>query len=159
MYTATFVAGYANNSCGMSADIVRKVNFEDPIPRVGSVSSITSGDNGQSSRRRMSIVRSLNKEAVLALGEDLRQTLHDHFPGMVKDRRYHLKTYTNCAVGYELVTWLVDRKEAETRKEAVAIMQKLVDNGVIHHGEHCNLVRVLHMCGTLKNEYVCDWMG
>ena len=99
MYTATFVAGYANNSCGMSADIVRKVNFEDPIPRVGSVSSITSGDNGQSSRRRMSIVRSLNKEAVLALGEDLRQTLHDHFPGMVKDRRYHLKTYTKLCCG------------------------------------------------------------
>ena len=135
MYTATFVAGYANKSCGMSTDIVREVNFVAPLTRAGSVSSITSGDNGHISRRKMSTVRSLNKEAILAIGEDLRQTLHDHFPGMVKDRRYHLKTYSNCVAGHELVSWLVERKEVETRKEAVSVMQKLLDNGVIHHGE------------------------
>lgn len=112
---------------------MREVNFEAPITRAGSVSSITSGDSGHYSRRKMSTVRSLNKEAILTVGEDLRQTLHDHFPHLVKDRRYHLKTYSNCVIGHELVSWLVDRKEVETRKEAVAIMQKLVDNGVIHH--------------------------
>lgn len=135
MYTATFVAGYATNSCGMSTDLVREVTIAAPLTRAGSVSSITSGDSSHYSRRKMSTVRSLNKEAILAMGEDLRLTLHDHFPGMVKDRRYHLKTYSTCVVGHELVTWLVDRKETETRKEAVAVMQKLLDNGVIHHGE------------------------
>ena len=141
MYTATFVAGYANKSCGMSTGIVREVNFVAPLTRAGSVSSITSGDSGHYSRRKMSTVHSLNKEAVLAVGEDLRQTLHDHFPGMVKDRRYHLKTYANCVVGHELVSWLVERKEVETRKEAVSIMQKLLDNGVIHHGEEpCTII-------------------
>lgn len=135
MYTATFVAGYANKSCGMSTDTVREVNFVAPLTRAGSVSSITSGDSGHFSRRKMSTVRSLNKEAILAIGEDLRLTLHDHFPGMVKDRRYHLKSYANCVVGHELVSWLVERKEVEARKEAVVIMQKLLDNGVIHHGE------------------------
>lgn len=130
---ATFVAGYA---CGMSAstDIVREVNFGAPLTRAGSVSSITSGDSGHFSRRKMSTVRSLNKESVLAVGEELRQILHDNVPVMVKDRRYHLKTYPNCIVGHEVVSWMVDRKEVETRKEAVAIMQKLLDNGVIHHG-------------------------
>lgn len=135
MYTATFVAGYASNTCGMSTDIVREVNCGAPLTRAGSVSSITSGDSGHFGRRKMSTVRSLNKEAILTVGEDLRLALHDHFPGMVKDRRYHLKTYPNCVVGHELVSWLVDRKEVETRKEAVAVMQKLLDNGVIHHGK------------------------
>jgi len=83
----------------------------------------------------MSTVRSLNKEAILAVGEDLRRTFHDHVPGMIKDRRYHLKTYSNCFVGQEVISWLVDRKEVETRKEAVSVLQKLLDNGVIHHGE------------------------
>ena len=54
---------------------------------------------------------------------------------MIKDRRYHLKTYANCLVGNELVGWLVERKEVETRKEAVVVLQKLLDNGVIHHGK------------------------
>ena len=146
MYTATIVAGYANKSCGMSTDVVREVNFGAPLTRAGSVSSITSGDSGHFSRRKMSTVRSLNKEAILAIGEDLRQTLHDHFPGMVKDRRYHLKTYANCVAGHELVSWLMERKEVETRKEAVAIMQKLLDNGVIHHGERLSVITVLQMC-------------
>ena len=134
MYMATFVAGYA---CGMSAstDIVREVNFGGILTRAGSVSSITSGDSGHFSRRKMSTVRSLNKESILGVGEDLRQALHDHFPGMIKDRRYHLKTYPNCIVGHEMVSWMIDRKEVETRKEAVSVMQKLLDNGVIHHGE------------------------
>ena len=149
MYAAALVAGYANNSCGMSTD-VREVNFEAPITRAGSVSSITSGDSGHYSRRKMSTVRSLNKEAILTVGEDLRQTLHDHFPHLVKDRRYHLKTYSNCVIGHELVSWLVDRKEVETRKEAVAIMQKLVDNGVIHHGECCKCYRVVTISRALQ---------
>lgn len=135
MYTATFVAGYAKKSCGMSTDIVREVSIGAQLARTGSVSSITSSEGGHLSRRKMSTVRSLNKEAILAMGEDLRQTIHDHFPGMIKDRRYHLKTYPGCLVGNELVSWLVDRQEVETRKEAVVVMQKLLENGVIHHGK------------------------
>lgn len=143
MYAAAFVADYANKACGMSTETVREVNsFGVPLTRAGSVSSITSGDSGLYSRRKMSTVRSLNKEAILAIGEDLRQSLREHFPGMIKDRRYHLKIYSTCLVGNELVTWLVDRKEVETRKEAVAVMQKLLENGVIHHGKRCHFIRV-----------------
>ncbi|XP_065905940.1 DEP domain-containing mTOR-interacting protein-like [Dysidea avara] len=127
-----FKAGYVKKACGMSTDNVREDNFVAPLTRAGSVSSITSSDSGSISRRKMSTVRSLNKEAVLALGEDLRQTLHE-CPGMIKDRRYHLKTYSTCFVGNDLITWLVERKEVETRKDGVTAMQKLQDNGVIHH--------------------------
>ena len=135
MLAATLVTGYVKKaSCGMTTDNVREDNFGAPLTRAGSVSSITSSDSGSFSRRKMSTVRSLNKESVLTLGEDLRQTLHECL-GMIKDRRYHLKTYPTCFVGSDLVTWLVERKEVETRKDAVSAMQKLQDNGVIHHGE------------------------
>jgi len=34
-----------------------------------------------------------------------------------------------------MVDWLLRKGEVESRSEAVAMMQKLLDNGVVHHGE------------------------
>ena len=88
-------------------------------------------------------VRASNKAAILAVGEELRQLLHAENPPLIKDRRYHLRTYQNCLVGHEMVDWLLKKGEVESRKEAVAMMQKLIDNGVIHHGEYsCHVISV-----------------
>ena len=84
--------------------------------------------------------------AILAVGEELRQLLHQENPSIIKNRRYRLRTYQNCLMGYAMVDWLLIKGEAESRKEAVVMMQKLLDYGVIHHGEwschHHNLVRI-----------------
>ena len=56
---------------------------------------------------------------------------------MIKDRRYHLKTYSKSFVGHDMVDWLLKKGEVESRREAVAMMQKLLENGVIHHGGSC----------------------
>ena len=80
-------------------------------------------------------VRASNKAAIIAVGEELRQLLHAEDPPLIKDRRYHLRTYQTCFVGHEMVDWLLKKGEVESRREAVAMMQKLIDNGVIHHGE------------------------
>ena len=98
-----------------------------------------SGSTSRSSGRKMTnTVRASNKSAILAVGEELRLLLHDEDPPIIKGRRYHLRVYENCFVGHDMVDWLLKKGEVESRKEAVAMMQKLLDNGVIHHGEYYN---------------------
>lgn len=96
-------------------------------------------------------VRSSNKGAILAVGEELRLLLHEESPPLIKDRRYHLRVYQTCFVGHEMVDWLLRKGEVESRREAVAMMQKLLDNGVIHHGkERRREERRGEMCGEEK---------
>lgn len=107
--------------------------------------SFSSSGSGSSSQRKMTnTVRASNKSAILAVGEELRLLLHDEDPAIIKNRRYHLRVYENCFVGHDMVDWLLKKGEVESRKEAVAMMQKLLDNGVIHHGEACTLCVYSH---------------
>lgn len=68
---------------------------------------------------------------VLVTGEQLRLRLHEG--KVIKDRRHHLRTYPNCFVGRELIDWLLDHKESSDRHTAVRIMQRLLDQSIIHH--------------------------
>ncbi|XP_063260394.1 DEP domain-containing mTOR-interacting protein-like isoform X1 [Prinia subflava] len=68
---------------------------------------------------------------VMIAGEQLRLRLHDG--KLVKDRRYHLRTYPNCFVAKELTDWLVEHKDAPDRETAIRLMQKLMDHYIIHH--------------------------
>ncbi|XP_069776700.1 DEP domain-containing mTOR-interacting protein isoform X3 [Narcine bancroftii] len=56
-----------------------------------------------------------------------------HEEKIIKDRRYHLRTYPNCLVAKELINWLLDHKDAPDRETAIKLVQKLLDHGVIHH--------------------------
>lgn len=62
-----------------------------------------------------------------------RLRLHDG--KLIKDRRYHLRTYPNCFVAQELIDWLVSHKEAPDRATAVCLTQHLMDNDIVHHGK------------------------
>uniref|UniRef100_A0A3Q3BDU0 DEP domain containing MTOR-interacting protein n=1 Tax=Kryptolebias marmoratus TaxID=37003 RepID=A0A3Q3BDU0_KRYMA len=68
---------------------------------------------------------------VLVTGEQLRLRLHE--AKVIKDRRHHLRTYPNCFVAKELIDWLMEHKEAADRDTAIKIMQKLLDQCIIHH--------------------------
>uniref|UniRef100_A0A8C6VIY8 DEP domain-containing mTOR-interacting protein n=1 Tax=Naja naja TaxID=35670 RepID=A0A8C6VIY8_NAJNA len=57
--------------------------------------------------------------------------LHDG--KLIKDRRYHLRTYPNCFVAKELIDWLIDHKEAPDRETGIRLMQKLMDHDILHH--------------------------
>ncbi len=92
-------------------------------------------DKAQPSQSMTDAVRQSNKAAILAVGEELRILLHEEDPPMIKDRRFHLRSYPQSFVGSEMVDWLLKKGEVETRAEAVQMMQKLVDYGVMHHGE------------------------
>ncbi len=92
-------------------------------------------DKTQPSPSMTDAVRQSNKAAILAVGEELRILLHEEDPPMIKDRRFHLRSYPHSFIGSEMVDWLLKKGEVETRAEAVQMMQKLVDYGVMHHGE------------------------
>ena len=62
----------------------------------------------------------------------LRLRLHE--AKVIKDRRHHLRTYPNCFVAKELIDWLMEHKEASDRDTAIRIMQKLLDQSIVHHG-------------------------
>ncbi|KAK2914681.1 hypothetical protein Q8A73_005275 [Channa argus] len=68
---------------------------------------------------------------IMIAGEQLRLKLHDG--KLIKDRRYHLRTYPNCFIAQELVDWLVSHKEAPDRVTAVCLMQHLMDHDIVHH--------------------------
>jgi len=69
-----------------------------------------------------------------------RLRLHDG--KLIKDRRYHLRTYPNCFVAEELIDWLVSHKEAPDRATAVCLMQHLMDHDILHHGKEDAITRV-----------------
>ena len=111
-------------------------NHQSGGARAYSYTSYRESINSRSPKKKMTnTVRASNKAAILAVGEELRQLLHEEDPPLIKDRRYHLKVYEKCFIGVEMVDWLLRKGEVESRSEAVAMMQKLLDNGVVHHGE------------------------
>ncbi|XP_019854510.1 PREDICTED: DEP domain-containing mTOR-interacting protein-like [Amphimedon queenslandica] len=113
----------------------RREYQSDSLTRSNSFSSIYTRRVYSAQPRRMAnTIRASNRSAILAVGEELRQLLHaEDDPPVLKDRRYHLKTYATCFIGHEMVDWLLKKGEVESRSEAVAMMQKLLENEVIHH--------------------------
>ncbi|KAM9408745.1 DEP domain-containing mTOR-interacting protein [Pholidichthys leucotaenia] len=83
-----------------------------------------------SSIRRKAIARQYKAEVMIA-GEQLRLRLHDG--KLIKDRRYHLRTYPNCFVAQELIDWLVSHREAADRATAVHLVQHLMEHDILHH--------------------------
>uniref|UniRef100_A0A8D3CEX8 Rap guanine nucleotide exchange factor (GEF) 3 n=1 Tax=Scophthalmus maximus TaxID=52904 RepID=A0A8D3CEX8_SCOMX len=58
-------------------------------------------------------------------------------PGLIRDRKYHLKTYRQCCSGKELADWLMKQNEClQSRSQAVGMWQVLVDEGILVHVKH-----------------------
>ena len=80
---------------------------------------------------RLGEVPEHRKHEVAKLGERLRLRWHDE--GIIKDRRYHMRAYSKCFPANLAVDCLLDRKDADTRQQAVCIMKNLQRFDLVHH--------------------------
>ncbi|XP_064018783.1 rap guanine nucleotide exchange factor 4 isoform X2 [Pogoniulus pusillus] len=73
-------------------------------------------------------------EKILRAGKILRNTILSRAPHMIRDRKYHLKTYRQCCVGTELVDWMIQQSPCvHSRTQAVGMWQVLLEEGVLNH--------------------------
>lgn len=71
----------------------------------------------------------------------LRTVIMIQAPHMIRDRKYHLRTYRQCMIGTEMVDWLMQYSTLVlTRIQAVGMWQALLEEGVIAHGESYQFV-------------------
>uniref|UniRef100_A0AAY4CGV1 Rap guanine nucleotide exchange factor 3-like n=1 Tax=Denticeps clupeoides TaxID=299321 RepID=A0AAY4CGV1_9TELE len=60
--------------------------------------------------------------------------LIDRNPGLIRDRKHHLKTHRQCCSGRDLVDWLMKLNEClQSRSQAVGMWQVLVDEDILIH--------------------------
>ncbi|XP_060944143.1 rap guanine nucleotide exchange factor 4 [Limanda limanda] len=73
-------------------------------------------------------------EKILRAGTILRNVILSRAPHMIRDRKYHLKTYRQCCVGTELVDWQMQQSSCvHSRVQAVGMWQVLLEEGVLNH--------------------------
>ncbi|KAB5577133.1 hypothetical protein PHYPO_G00206430 [Pangasianodon hypophthalmus] len=73
-------------------------------------------------------------EKIMRAGKVLRNAILTQAPHMIRDRKYHLKTYKRCCVGTELVDWQMQQSSCvHTRVQAVGMWQVLLEEGVLNH--------------------------
>uniref|UniRef100_A0A8C9WPP6 Rap guanine nucleotide exchange factor 4 n=1 Tax=Scleropages formosus TaxID=113540 RepID=A0A8C9WPP6_SCLFO len=92
-----------------------------------------------------SLSKNLNKipsEKILRAGKVLRSAILSRASHMIRDRKYHLKTYRQCCVGTELVDWLTQQSSCvHSRTQAVGMWQALLEEGVLNHGKDTTSLR------------------
>uniref|UniRef100_A0A8C1MCJ4 Rap guanine nucleotide exchange factor (GEF) 4 n=1 Tax=Cyprinus carpio TaxID=7962 RepID=A0A8C1MCJ4_CYPCA len=88
-----------------------------------------SGPNADSKYKHL-----VPSEKILRAGKVLRNNILSRAPHMIRDRKYHLKTYRQCCMGTELVDWLMQHTSCvHSRVQAVGMWQVLLEEGVLNH--------------------------
>uniref|UniRef100_A0A8C1QS02 Rap guanine nucleotide exchange factor (GEF) 4 n=1 Tax=Cyprinus carpio TaxID=7962 RepID=A0A8C1QS02_CYPCA len=83
---------------------------------------------------RMPDKEHLNNKKILRASKVLRNTILSRAPHIIRDRKYHLKTYRRCCMGTELVDWLMQHTSCvHSRVQAVGMWQVLLEEGVLNH--------------------------
>uniref|UniRef100_A0A3Q3VTQ5 Uncharacterized protein n=1 Tax=Mola mola TaxID=94237 RepID=A0A3Q3VTQ5_MOLML len=73
-------------------------------------------------------------ENILRTAKIIRNAILSRAPHMIRDRKYHLKTYRQCCVGTELVDWQMQQSSCvHSRTQAVGMWQVLLEEGVLNH--------------------------
>ncbi|KAL4623680.1 rap guanine nucleotide exchange factor 3-like isoform X2 [Arapaima gigas] len=76
-------------------------------------------------------------DRVLKAARSVYNALIERSPGLIRDRKYHLKNYRQCATGKELVDWLLKLNySVHSRNQAVGMWQVLVDEKILVHVKH-----------------------
>ncbi|XP_041712455.1 rap guanine nucleotide exchange factor 3-like isoform X1 [Coregonus clupeaformis] len=80
------------------------------------------------------IIKQFLSDRILKAARVVYSVLIERNPGLIRDRKHHLKTFRQCCSGKELVDWLMKLNECfQSRSQAVGMWQVLVDEGIIVH--------------------------
>ncbi|XP_035265518.1 rap guanine nucleotide exchange factor 4 isoform X3 [Anguilla rostrata] len=116
----------------------------DRMPDKANMSNLTLGSmpknlnktpliESQAKPRPKSVLQ-VPSEKILRAGKVLRNAILSRAPHMIRDRKYHLKTYRQCCVGTELVDWQMQQSPCvHSRTQAVGMWQVLLEEGVLNH--------------------------
>ncbi|XP_056436485.1 rap guanine nucleotide exchange factor 4-like [Gadus chalcogrammus] len=83
----------------------------------------------------ISVSQKVPSENVLRAGKVLHKAILARAPHMIRDRKFHLKTYRRCCVGIELVDWQMQQSCVHSRSQAVGMWQALLEEGVLNLSE------------------------
>ncbi|XP_029011620.1 rap guanine nucleotide exchange factor 3 [Betta splendens] len=73
-------------------------------------------------------------DRIVKAARSLYAVMMERTPGLIRDRKHHLKTHRQCCSGRELVDWLMKQNDCfQWRSQAVGVWQVLVDEGIIVH--------------------------
>uniref|UniRef100_H2MLQ4 Rap guanine nucleotide exchange factor 3 n=1 Tax=Oryzias latipes TaxID=8090 RepID=H2MLQ4_ORYLA len=76
-------------------------------------------------------------DRVVKAARSVYSVMNEKNPGLIRDRKHHLKTHRQCCSGKELVDWLMKQNEClQSRSQAVGMWQVLVDEGILVHVKH-----------------------
>uniref|UniRef100_A0A3B3YKQ4 Rap guanine nucleotide exchange factor (GEF) 4 n=1 Tax=Poecilia mexicana TaxID=48701 RepID=A0A3B3YKQ4_9TELE len=94
----------------------------------------SNGSDSEYFRDALFFVCFVPSEKILRAGKILRHAILSRVPHMIRDRKYHLKTYRQCCVGTELVDWqMLQCSCVHSRIQAVGMWQVLLEEGVLNH--------------------------
>ncbi|XP_016139454.1 rap guanine nucleotide exchange factor 3-like [Sinocyclocheilus grahami] len=79
-------------------------------------------------------IKQFLSDRILKAARVVYSTLMERNPGLIRDRKHHLKTYRQCCSGKDLVDWLMKLNDCfQSRSQAVGMWQVLVDEGILSH--------------------------
>ncbi|XP_074515411.1 rap guanine nucleotide exchange factor 4 [Sebastes fasciatus] len=85
-------------------------------------------------KSHLKCISQVPSEKILRAGKIIRNAILSTAPHMIRDRKYHLKTYSQCCVGTELVDWQMQQSSCvHSRIQAVGMWQVLLEEGVLNH--------------------------
>ncbi|KAG1938953.1 rap guanine nucleotide exchange factor [Pimephales promelas] len=117
----------------MAGLLVPPYGVMDSVPnadRMPDKENLSNSSPGSSSKH----LKKVPSEKILRAGEVLRNIILFRAPQMIRDRKYHLKTYRRCCMGTELVDWLLQHTSCvHSRVQAVGMWQVLLEEGVLNH--------------------------
>uniref|UniRef100_A0A663MGC2 Rap guanine nucleotide exchange factor 4 n=1 Tax=Athene cunicularia TaxID=194338 RepID=A0A663MGC2_ATHCN len=103
-------------------------------PPYGVMETGSNNDKPHIPHRPTKTITQVPSEKILRAGKILRNTILSRAPHMIRDRKYHLKTYRQCCVGTELVDWMMQQSPCvHSRTQAVGMWQVLLEEGVLNH--------------------------
>ncbi|XP_039503194.1 rap guanine nucleotide exchange factor 4 isoform X1 [Pimephales promelas] len=124
--------------------VMDSVPNADRMPDKENLSNSSPGSSSKHLKKKLLIqspikhhpksITQVPSEKILRAGEVLRNIILFRAPQMIRDRKYHLKTYRRCCMGTELVDWLLQHTSCvHSRVQAVGMWQVLLEEGVLNH--------------------------